>query len=247
MNYRHAYHAGNHGDVLKHVALSRILLALGQKEKPFCFVDSHAGNGIYRLNGEEASKTREWEEGFGKLTEPISDAVEELLKPYREAVASACERFGALTYPGSPWIAHALSRQQDRLVLNELHPVDFGMLGETFRHIGKAIVRKEDARLFLKQALPPKERRGVVLIDPAYEEKDDAERALASLADAHKRFASGVLLLWYPVKGVTFADQFVATARALQLPEMLHIELRVREAFEGGGLAGSGIIAVNPP
>jgi 23S rRNA (adenine2030-N6)-methyltransferase len=247
MNYRHAYHAGNHGDVLKHVALSRILVALGLKDKPFCYVDSHAGAGVYRLDGAEASKTREWEGGFGKLSEPFSEPVEALLASYRLAVASAGERFGARAYPGSPWIAHALSRRGDRLLINELHPADFETLGETFRHIGAAIVRKEDARTFLKQVLPPKERRGVVLIDPAYEAKDDAQQALASLAEAHKRFVAGVFLLWYPVKGVTFADQFVAAAKALQLPEMLHVDLRVREAFDGGGLAGSGLIAVNPP
>jgi 23S rRNA (adenine2030-N6)-methyltransferase len=132
-------------------------------------------------------------------------------------------------------------------LLNELHPASFGALSETFRHIGQAHVRKEDARQFLKQVLPPRERRGVVLIDPAYEAKDDAAQALASLADAHKRFATGILLLWYPVKGSSFADEFVAAATALQLPEMLRIQLSVREAFDGGGLAGSGIIAVNPP
>jgi 23S rRNA (adenine2030-N6)-methyltransferase len=247
MNYRHAYHAGNHGDVLKHIALTRILVALKSKEKPFCFADSHAGEGVYSLDGVEAGKTREWEAGFGRLAAPFSAAVESLLEPFRSAVSALNQNRAALRYPGSPWFAAHLLRPQDRLLLNELHPADGQTLLDNFSADNRVSVSMIDASRFLRLVLPARERRGLILIDPAYEARDDGERALKSLAGAHRKFATGCFLLWYPVKGRDFSERFLQEIKALELPETLQIEIRVKEAFDEGGLAGSGLIAVNPP
>jgi 23S rRNA (adenine2030-N6)-methyltransferase len=247
MNYRHAYHAGNHADVLKHIVLARVLEHMKKKYKPFRVIDAHAGIGLYDLGGIEAGKTGEWEGGIGKLTEPFSSEVEALISPYR-AVISALNRHGGIRlYPGSPELALRLMREQDRMIANELHPEDAVMLERHFIRDPRVDVTSMDAETCIKAKLPPPERRGVILIDPPYELKNEAEKAVRMLAHGLRRFAQGVFLLWYPLKADDTAAQIVEQVRSLGIAGTLKAELRIREAFSAGGLAGSGVLIVNAP
>ncbi|HUR43367.1 MAG TPA: 23S rRNA (adenine(2030)-N(6))-methyltransferase RlmJ [Aestuariivirga sp.] len=246
MNYRHAYHAGNHADVLKHAVLARVLVHLGKKNKPFRVIDAHAGIGIYDLAGIEAAKTLEWQGGIGKMGEPFAAEVEALLSPYRDIVA-ALNPGGLSRYPGSPYIAARLMRESHRMIANELHPQDKILLERCFRHDTRVKVTGLDAETCIKANLPPPERRGLVLIDPPYEQTDEVDCAVRMLAEGLRRFASGCFMLWYPLKADGIADRLCEAARALAVPGTLRCELRVRESFREGGLAGSGLVIVNPP
>lgn len=247
MNYRHAYHAGNHADVLKHVLLARVIEHLKKKDKPFRVIDTHAGAGAYGLDGIEAGKTLEWQGGIGKMGQAFAPQIEALLKPYREAVAALNPAGEVLRYPGSPEVAARLMRQQDRLIANELHPDDNIALARHFLRDSRVTVTMFDAEACVKSNLPPPERRGLVLIDPSYEERDEAERALRMLAQGTRRFATGIFMLWYPVKGDNLAGRIIAACAELALPGTLKVEMRIREVFKDGGLAGSGLVIVNPP
>ncbi len=246
MNYRHAFHAGNHADVLKHVVLSRTLLRMGEKDKPMAFLDTHAGVGIYDLMGVAAGKTMEWQGGVGLMTDVFAPDVEALLVPYRQALARVNKPGEMFLYPGSPSVAAGLLRTNDRLVFNELHPIDATSLQENFEADDRVQVMTKDALEALRAQLPLRERRGVVLIDPAFEVVDETERCARLLSHGLKRMASCVFVLWYPVKGATFARDFVAAIKAMA-PNLLQVEIAVREAFAGGGLAGSGLLIVNAP
>ena len=247
MNYRHAYHAGNHADVLKHIVLTRLLAHLNKKDKPYRVIDAHAGIGLYDLGGAEAGKTREWEGGIGKLAAPFAPGIEALLEPYRQIIAGLNPDGGLRRYPGSPEIAARLMREADRLIANELHPEDGALLAAHFRRDRRVKVLALDAGTCVKANLPPPERRGLVLIDPPYEARDEAAKAARMLAEGAARFASGVFLLWYPVKAKDDAQICKDAAKALAIPATLAAELRVREAFKEGGLAGSGVIVANAP
>jgi 23S rRNA (adenine2030-N6)-methyltransferase len=247
MNYRHAFHAGNHADVLKHVVLTRLLAYLNRKEKPYRVIDAHGGIGVYALDGVEAGKTREWEGGIGKMATPFTPEVEALLEPYRHVIA-ALNWDGALrSYPGSPEIAARMMRDADRLIANELHSEDKALLAAHFRRDRRVTVTELDAETCVKAYLPPPERRGLILIDPAYEQKDEAGKAARMLAEGLKRFATGIFVLWYPLKAKGDDETCLRAARALGVPGTLMAELRIREAFKEGGLAGSGVIVVNAP
>lgn len=247
MNYRHAYHAGSHADVLKHVVLARAIEHLKKKDKPFRAIDAHAGIGVYALDGIEAGKTGEWQTGIGKMAAPFAAEIEALLAPYRGVIAALNPAGGVTRYPGSPELLARLMRPRDHLIANELHPDDCAALGWYFRGDPRVTVTGLDAESCVKANLPPPERRGLILIDPSYEERDEAERALRMLAQGHRRFAGGVFMLWYPVKDDSLAQGIVESCAALGLPATLKIEIRIREAFKGGGLAGSGLVIVNPP
>lgn len=247
MNYRHAYHAGSHADVLKHVVLARAIEHLKKKDKPFRAIDAHAGIGVYALDGIEAGKTGEWQTGIGKMGAPFAAGIEALLKPYRAVIAALNPAGGVTRYPGSPEVMARLMRPQDRLIANELHPEDNAALERHFIRDARVTVTGLDAESCVKAHLPPPERRGLILIDPSYEERDEAGRALRMLAQGHRRFAGGVFMLWYPVKDDSLARGIVESCAALGLPATLKIEMRIREAFKGGGLAGSGLAIVNPP
>ncbi len=247
MNYRHAYHAGNHADVLKHTVLARVLVHLKKKDKPFRVIDAHAGTGIYDLSGIEAGKTGEWHTGIGKMAEAFAADIEALLAPYREIVAALNPKGSLIRYPGSPWIAAKLMRNTDRLIANELHPDDKILLENYFRHDRRVRVTGVGAEVCLKANLPPVERRGLTLIDPPYEKADEAERALRMLEQGFKRFAIGCFMLWYPLKADGIAEKLCDGVKALGVPATLKCELRVKEVFKEGGLAGSGLVIVNPP
>ncbi|MCB1379891.1 MAG: 23S rRNA (adenine(2030)-N(6))-methyltransferase RlmJ [Alphaproteobacteria bacterium] len=247
MNYRHAFHAGNHADVLKHAVLARVLDHLRKKDKPFRVIDAHAGIGVYDLGGVEAHKTGEWQTGIGKMGEPFGEEADALLASYRACLAGLNPQGGLRYYPGSPDIAARLMRAGDRMIANELHPDDHAALAAHFGSDRRIKVTALDAEACVKANLPPPERRGLILIDPPYEEKAEAQRALRMLAQGLRRFASGTFLLWYPLKADDIASVIADGAVTLGVAGTLRVELRVREAFKGGGLAGSGLLIVNPP
>jgi 23S rRNA (adenine2030-N6)-methyltransferase len=254
MNYRHAYHAGNHADVLKHIVMMRAFAHLKKKDKPFLFLDAHAGIGLYALWGDEALKTLEWQDGVGRLYDPSGRAVplaahcETLLAPWRDVIAAVNAVGQPLShYPGSPGFALASLRAKDRILLNELHPDDHGRLADFAARDRRVKVTEGDAAIAVKAHLPPTERRGFILIDPPYEQDDEAGRAVQMLSDGHRRFATGAFALWYPVTGDGLSDHLVKLVRTLGLARMLKAELLVRKALPENGLAGSGLILINPP
>jgi 23S rRNA (adenine2030-N6)-methyltransferase len=254
MNYRHAYHAGNHADVLKHVVMMRAFAQLKNKDKPFLFLDAHAGVGLYALWGDEALKTLEWQDGVGRFYDPsgkpvlLASECEALLAPWREAIAAVNSSGQPLShYPGSPGFALVSLRHGDRILLNELHPEDHGRLADFVARDKRVKVADGDAAIAVKAHLPPPERRGFILIDPPYEREDEARRAVRMLRDGHRRFATGAFVLWYPVTGDGLSDLIAREVSALAIPKTLKAELLVRRAVEDGGLAGSGLILINPP
>lgn len=248
MNYRHIYHAGNFADVLKHAVLARLIVYLQQKDKAFRIIDTHAGIGLYDLSFEEAQKTGEWLEGIGALMKAeIAPAARALLAPYLDAIAALNPDGGVKYYPGSPKLARMLMRPQDRLSALELHPDDSRALARLFEGDFQVRVTELDGWLALGAHLPPKEKRGIVLVDPPFEEPDEYGRLVDGLARAARRFATGTYCLWYPIKkGAPIAD-FHERLQALEIPKMLCAELMVKSDRETTGLTGTGLIIVNPP
>ncbi len=254
MNYRHAFHAGNFADVLKHVVLARILEHLKVKPAPFRVFDLHAGTGLYDLTADEAERTGEWRDGVGRLyredtcaPDPLPGPAEQLILPWRKALAAVNDGARLARYPGSPEIARRLTRDGDGLVFNELHPADYGALADRFGREKRAKLFQMDAWIAAKALLPPAERRGLVLMDPPYEVADEAGAALTGLAEGHRRFATGAFCLWYPVKAQADANALARRAAALRLPKMLRVEMTVRRADKRDRLNGAGLILVNPP
>jgi 23S rRNA (adenine2030-N6)-methyltransferase len=250
MNYQHAFHAGNFADVHKHTVLARILMYLRQKPAAFRVIDSHAGAGRYDLFAAEASRGGEWRDGIARLWSEIGrqpQACRELLAPFLEAVA-ACNAGGSLrAYPGSPLIAQHLLRSQDRLIACELEPRSFAMLAAALRGDRRAKALAIDGWTAIGAYLPPKERRGVVLIDPPFEDRADFARLAEALAAAHRKWPTGMFMLWYPIKSGEAPDNLARRLRRLGIAKILRCELVVRPLREDAGLAGSGLIVVNPP
>ena len=246
LSYRHAFHAGNHADVLKHLVLIELTRYLGQKDKPFWVVDTHAGAGAYALDSAHASKLAEYREGVGRLWERKDHppAVADYMALVRRLNPSG----GLKVYPGSPFFALWTLREQDRLRLFELHSKDARLLAENFAHAGKqVVVSPTDGFAGLKALLPPPPRRGLVLIDPSYEEKQDYDRVVKALKEGLSRFSGGTYALWYPQ--LTRLEAHELPQRLKRLPaKWLHVALRVREpAKDGFGMHGSGMFVINPP
>jgi 23S rRNA (adenine2030-N6)-methyltransferase len=246
MNYRHAYHAGNFADVMKHAALALIVEHLKQKEKPFFFLDTHAGAGATDLSGEEAQRTGEFNDGIARILR--SGAPHPALAPYL-ATLTALRFDGAagMRYPGSPLIARTLARPDDRLAFCELHPEDAAALKSLFRRDAQVKVHEMDGYRALKAMLPPKERRGLVLIDPPYESRDEFDRVFDGLADATARWASGTYVVWYPVKDPSVSGAFLDRLERGGPPKTLMAELHIRGAEDAARLSGAGLVIVNPP
>ena len=247
MNYRHAFHAGNHADVLKHAVLARIVQYLGLKEKPFAVLDAHAGIGLYDLHAVEAEKTGEWLGGIGKMAATFDLEIEAILAPYRASIARVNRQDGLQFYPGSPEIILQGLRAGDRLLANELHPEDAETLRESYEGEHRLSVLEADALQSIKASLPFKERRGLVVIDPPYEEPDETERVVRMIAQGYQRFATGIFLIWYPVTTEAFADGYLDAIEKLGIGNLLHAQLRVKNAHEASGLSGSGVLILNPP
>lgn len=247
LSYRHAFHAGNHADVLKHLVLVQLTRYLGQKDKPFWYVDTHAGAGAYTLESGYAAKLGEFKEGIGRLwgRNDLPPAVEEYVDLVRRM--NPDRRLQA--YPGSPFFALWTLREQDRLRLFELHSKDARLLQENFQDAGKqVVVEPSDGFAGLKACLPPPPRRAVVLIDPSYEEKQDYERVVHSLKESLVRFSGGTYALWYPQLTRLEAHELPKRLKHLPAKSWLHVALRVREpASDGFGMHGSGMFVLNPP
>lgn len=251
MNYRHAYHAGNFADVLKHLVLTLVIEHLKLKPAPFRVIDTHAGSGSYDLHSLEATKTGEWHGGIGRiLAEPLPADVATILAPYLAAVAESNPDGGVTTYPGSPLLARRLLRPGDVLVANELHPDDHAALEHLFARDAQSKVLHLDGWTALKALLPPKERRGVVLIDPPFEEAGELQRLVTALKEAQRRFATGTVLLWFPIKALAPIDRFYAALSAIApfAPDkILTVELHIRPPVDPDRLNGMGLVVFNPP
>ena len=251
MNYRHVYHAGNFGDVLKHAVLALILTYLKRKPQPFRVIDVHAGIGRYDLTGVEAGKTGEWQGGIRRLAgpdaAPLPEGIATILTPYLEAVQSLNEPGRIDAYPGSPLVARLLMRPEDRLVVNELHPEDRTLLEAELGRDRSVQVMGLDAFVAVKALLPPPERRGLLLIDPPYEQPDEMARAISAIDDATKRFATGVLMLWYPIKATGEHRAIHDALAERNTLKALIAEVTIRPEVEARGLNGSGLLVVNPP
>jgi 23S rRNA (adenine2030-N6)-methyltransferase len=247
MNYRHAFHAGNFADVFKHALLARILTHLAAKDTPFRYMDTHAGIGIYNLAWDEATRTREADGGIRLLqAKPPEGAVGALFAPYLAAVASVRSE-GREMVPGSPAVATALLRPQDKLTLAELHPEDARQLRRRFARDRRVTMHEMDGWQAVKAWLPPPERRGVVLIDPPFEQPGEFERMETALVDARRRWPTGTMALWYPVKDWRETERFARALVALAIPKTLRLDISIDADAPAGTLSGTGLIVVNPP
>ncbi len=256
MNYRHAFHAGNFADVVKHVVLTRLLLYLQEKPAAFRVIDTHAGAGLYDLTGDEAVRGAEWRDGIGRLlASKLPDDAAKLLKPYLDIVRAYNASAEPRAYPGSPLIARALLRPQDRLVACELEPTARRRLIDCLRRDKQARVVELDGWTALTAYVPPNERRGVVLIDPPFEDRAEFERLAEKFSAAFAKWPTGIYLLWYPVKDLKGARELsgkVARTVAARSPtpsretRCLQVELSIGRAT-AAGLQTTGLLIVNPP
>ena len=245
MNYRHAFHAGNFADVMKHVCLVALLRGLARKDSPWFYLDTHAGAGDYDLAAPPAQKTGEYRHGIVRLLEapgPLPDALADYLTVIRPLLGDGLRR-----YPGSPLIAAALARPQDRPVACELNPLEFSALDAACRGIRQISVQQTDGYQALKALLPPRERRGLVLIDPPYEQPGEFARLPRELLAAHKRFSTGIYALWYPLKDEAPVAGLKRALEAAGLRRLLEVELRLTPLLQGGILHGCGMLVLNPP
>jgi 23S rRNA (adenine2030-N6)-methyltransferase len=255
MNYRHAFHAGNFADVVKHVVLARILAYLGRKDAPYRVIDTHAGAGLYDLQGDEARRTGEWEGGIGAvLRHSFAPDIAALLAPWLEAVraVNAPAQDAALAadlrhYPGSPLIAQALARPQDRLLFCETVAGVRAELTESVGRDARAKVLATDAWQALHAYLPPKERRGLVLVDPPFEEPGEFHRLAEGLIEAHRRWSTGIYALWYPIKDVRAVDVFRREIERAGIPKTLSVQFDLRAVRQADTMTGCGMVIVNPP
>ena len=245
LSYRHSYHAGNHADVLKHIVLTLCINALKEKEKPFLYLDTHSGAGRYLLKSEHSEKTGEYLSGINLLWQQPN--IPKLLNTYL-SVIKRYNPFSELKYyPGSPLIAKQLLRQQDKLNLTELHPTDYPLLRQEFSKDKRAKVLREDGFAQLKSKLPHQFRRGIILIDPSYEIKDDYQIIPKALFEAYKRFATGVYLIWYPVVSRTQTQKMIDSIIKLGIRRISQFELAIKPDNNQKGMTASGMLVINPP
>lgn len=250
MNYRHLFHAGNFADVLKHVVLVALITSLARKNTPFCYIDTHAGRGYYDLFSDLAAKTKEYENGIEKIIHHENPPT--IVKSYLYYVHQlnnklTQSKYSSLRYyPGSPLIARSLIRPTDRIVACELQPDEYQSLRNVFIDDKQVNIHHMDGFLGLKSLLPPKERRGLILIDPPYENPDEFSRIAHSLPLALKRFETGIYAIWYPIKEKMAVERFHRSMRAATPLPILIVELTTYPDLPNH-LNGSGIAIVNPP
>lgn len=255
MNYRHAFHAGNFADVVKHIVLTRILLYLHEKPAPFRVIDTHAGAGLYDLAGDEAERTGEWRTGIARLMQArFTQEAGALVAPYLDIVRAFNPQRDLTRYPGSPLIVRALLRPDDRLVACEIEPRAHRALIDALRNDRQARVVELDGWTALTAFVPPKERRGVVLVDPPFEARDEFERLAEGFAAAYAKWPTGIYVLWYPVKERRAADALagrVAAAVAVRQgggeARVLRVEFSAAPQAARPGLVSAGLLVVNPP
>jgi 23S rRNA (adenine2030-N6)-methyltransferase len=246
MNYRHAYHAGNHADVLKHLVLSRLLALLAKKDAPYAYLDSHAGIGLYDLRGDQASRTGEWLEGIQRVWQ--ADDVPALFDDYL-GVIRALNPDGQLRYyPGSPEVARELSREQDRLQLNEKHPEDGQLLKANMKYDRRVAVHLGEGWHVPRALLPTAQKRAVLLIDPPFEQADELQRCAQAMKESIARMRQAVVAIWYPIKDQRQLKRFYQDMQGTGAPKLLRVELLVHAADNADvGLNGSGLAIANPP
>ena len=246
MNYRHAFHAGNFADVVKHAVLARILIHLGEKPQPFRVIDTHAGAGLYDLAGPDATRTGEWHAGIGRLVgASLPSPAQALLTPYLDAVAKLNPGGELRQYPGSPSIALSLMRAQDQLIACELEPGAAAALRSNLHTDMRAKAIAIDGFTALNAYVPPKERRGLVLIDPPFEQPNEFERLGQSLIDAYRKWATGIYVAWYPRKDLLAVKALINQIKRSAIPKVMRAELDV--GSDATRLAGTGLLIINPP
>ena len=248
LSYRHAFHAGNFADVHKHIVLSLLVESLLLKDAPFCYLDSHAATGRYDLHSAEAQKNAEYRQGILRLWR--QDSVPDVVRPYLSAVQTLNNpeivtepRY----YPGSPRIVRHFLRPQDRMILTELHPADFQRLQQEFAADRQVAVHRLDGYQGLKAFLPPQERRGLVLIDPAFERRDEIAHMISALQNACKRWAQGVYALWFPITNRSTLNEFYQKLQKTGIRKILSCELCIRPPLTARHLNGSLMVIINPP
>ena len=248
MNYRHAFHAGGPADVVKHAVLARILVHLCNKPAAFRVIDTHAGAGLYDLRGPEATRSPEWRDGIDRLlAASIDGEAATLLAPYLDAVRALNPGGELAAYPGSPVVTCSLLRSQDRLVACELEPSAAAALAHNLGGDRRTKAIAIDGWTALNAYVPPPERRGVVLIDPPFEATDEFSRLAEALEAAHRKWATGIFVLWYPLKGRQDSDELARRLRRSAIPKVLRAEVDFAMQRKPDGLAGCGLIVVNPP
>lgn len=245
LSYRHSFHAGNHADVIKHVVQSLIIEALKQKEKPFVYHDTHSGAGRYDLFSDKSEKTGEYKEGIARIWAQSGTPSE--LTPYFSTLKMLNGNQKLRFYPGSPKVASLLLREQDRAIFTELHSTDFPLLLQEFRGNRQIKMYNEDGFARLKASLPPKERRGLVLIDPPYELKNEYKDVVNAIGASVKRWATGTYAIWYPVVYRENIDLITQGLEKLGIRKILQIELGVAPDTQERGMTASGMIVINPP
>jgi 23S rRNA (adenine2030-N6)-methyltransferase len=248
MNYQHAFHAGNFADVHKHAVLARILVHLCDKPTAFRVIDSHAGAGRYDLLGDEPTRGGEWQGGIKRIWEgPLAVEPRALLAPYLDAVAALNPGGKLRYYPGSPLIALALLRPADRLIACEVEPRAAASLKTALRADRRAKALAIDGWTALGAYVPPKERRGLVVVDPSFEDAADFTRLSDAVAAAYRKWPTGIYLLWYPIKERDAPDALARRLRRLAVPNVLRSEILLGPPRADAGLVGSGLIVINPP
>ena len=245
LSYRHAFHAGNHADVLKHFVLTALLRHLALKDRPFAFIDTHAGAGQYRLDEGHATQNQEYQSGIAKLWG--SNQLPLPLMDYISLVRTANPEGILRTYPGSPCLARQILRPRDSMRLFELHPGDYRLLGQNLKGADHVKIELQNGFSGLKASLPPPQRRALILIDPSYEDKTDYRQVNASLQDSLKRFETGIYAVWYPILNRPQARQLPPLLKSIHLP-WINITLQIaRPAADGFGMVASGMFVVHPP
>lgn len=242
MNYRHHYHAGCFADVFKHILLTGLLQFLIRKDKPLCYLETHAGKGQYDLSALPAQKTQEFRTGIGKLT---SASMPQLVGDYLQIVQTHGSEAGGFIYPGSPCIAKALLRSDDQMILCELHERDYAVLKKMFLGDKQVAVHHMDGYAALKAFLPPKQGRGLVLIDPSFEQKDEFQQIFKHLEITVKRWPGATYAVWYPVKERLKVDQFYADLQNSGIREIIYCEFEI--PFLAGNMNACGMVIIRPP
>ena len=249
LSYRHAFHAGNFADVLKHSILSLVLDYMTRKEKGFCYIDSHSGAGMYQLTDEYAQKTGEYKDGIAKIIN--DDNAPESLEPYLSLIRSlnlnSTLSNDLEVYPGSPGIAKAFVRRQDSSHLFELHPTDIQHLEDFCLRWRKVFVKQTDGYQGILGLLPPPSRRGVVLIDPPYELKEDYQKAVNTIIKAYTKFSTGTYILWYPVVKREQVNAMENAFSKSSVKNVLQVEFCLENDNDEYGMTGTGLFIVNPP
>jgi 23S rRNA (adenine2030-N6)-methyltransferase len=255
MNYRHSFHAGNFADVVKHIVLMRIVRYLQQKDAPIRIIDTHAGGGLYDLTGAEATRSGEWRDGIARLREAfdappdarLNTAAREIIAPYLDAVRSFNASDSVKVYPGSPALMQSWLRRDDRLILCELEPSTLVALRRGLRKDRRVKTIEIDGWTALSAYIPPKERRGLVLIDPPFEQPNEYPRLADALCEAFRKWPGGSYLAWYPVKDPRDTKSFIKRLMQHGIDKMLRMEVMIAPHTETTRLRGTGLLAINPP